>query len=237
MRIILFLIGLALSLDGLYCGAVGAMTLGEAMVTGIGIAFILWSVFYDAFRKKKFLRFLKGLFMTCIVILLIYSAGICVFGNINTVTYDEDYVIVLGAGIKDTEPSLTLQRRLDKTIEYMNRNKKAVAIVSGGKGYGESIPESQAMKAYLVNRGIEEERIIEDENATSTYENFVYSKMAADSGKIAFITSDFHVLRSWQMAKVNGIEATHMGASTPISTLPVVCAREFVAQIATIRYY
>ena len=236
MRVILFLIGLALSLDGLYCGAVAYMGLGEAVIVGIGIIFILWGVFYDAFREKAFLRIAKKLFSIFVALLVAYSAVICVIGNVDNASYNENYVVVLGAGLKGKEPSETLKMRLDKAIEYMNKNESATAIVSGGQGKGELISEAAAMKNYLVSNGIEHDRIITEDNSTSTYENFYYSSKLIESKGIVFVTSNFHVLRSSQMAKMNGIDTKHIGASIPIATIPAACMREFFAQIAAIRY-
>lgn len=237
MRFIWLIIGLLLSGIGLYGGATVGMGLGEAMAVGMGIFFILWSTFYEAFRRNGFLKFIKRLFMFGFIVLIIYSAGIVVFGHMDTATYTEDYVIVLGAGLNGSEPTAALEKRLDKTVEYMNRNRNATAIVSGGQGKGESITEAQAMAFYLINRGIGEDRILLEEKATSTYENFANSKEAVGEGQAAFITNDFHVLRSLQMANLNGIDATHVGADTPITLLPAACARELVAQIAAARYY
>ena len=237
MRVILFLIGLLLSADGLYYGATTAMGTGEAIVVGIGLIFILWGVFYDAFKEKKFLRFLKHVFVFFMVLFVIYSAAVCVIGRMDNATYREDYVIVLGAGLCGDEPSPALAARLDKAAEYLNKNSNATAIVSGGKGKGERIAEAQAMQSYLARHGINEGRIIMEESATSTYENFLYSKEAMNDGSVVFITNDFHVIRSAQMAKLNGIDAAHISAPTPITMLPVSCAREAAAQIAAVRYY
>lgn len=237
MRFILFILGLLFSADGLYCAATTHMGAGEILIIAIGIIFILWSVFYKAAKRKRFLKVLKVMFVIFMVILTAYSCVICLFGHMDNVTYNEDYVIVLGAGVDGDEPSETLKRRLDTTVEYLNSNKKAKAIVSGGRGKGETVTEALAMSEYLINNGIDEERVLRDDNATSTYENFGYSKLVVDKDNVAFITSDFHVLRSLQMAKLNGIDAKHLGASTPITTIPTACAREFLAQIAAIRYY
>ena len=237
MIIILFLIGMALSADGLYYGATLGMGLGEAIIVGIGILCILWSVFYDAIKNNKFLRFLRGAFVTCMTIFIIYSAAVCVFGHVDTATYNEDYIIVLGAGLKGNFPSRVLEERLLKAEEYMNRNGNAVAIVSGGQGKGEVTTEAQVMSDYLMFRGIGAERILPEENARNTFENFKNSAEVTQNANVVYVTNDFHVLRSLQMAKLNGMNVTHVGAPTPITLLPVSCARELVAQIATIRYY
>ena len=90
---------------------------------------------------------------------------------------------MLGAGLKGDTPSLALERRLEKAAEYMNKNGNAIAIVSGGQGKGETISEAQAMENYLLNHGIREDRIIKEDNSTSTYENFEYSKLMMDEGQ------------------------------------------------------
>ena len=195
MRVILFILGLLFSADGLYFASTTSMGVGEAFTVAIGIMFILWSTFYDAFKTKGFLKFIKGLFTFGMIVLVIYSGIICVVGKSDNATYREDYIIVLGAGLKGDTPSLALERRLEKAAEYMNKNGNAIAIVSGGQGKGETISEA------------------------------------------VFVTNEFHVLRSELMAKINGIDATHIGASTPIPLLPVSCVREFIAQIAAVRYY
>lgn len=236
MRVILFIIGIALSINGLYLSATTVMGVGEAVIITIGICFILWSSFYDAAKKKGFLRFLKRLFVFAMTVIVLYSGAIFIYGNMDTATYsDEEYVIVLGAGLYGEKPSPVLVNRLDKTVEYMNNNQNATAIVSGGQGNGESITEALAMERYLISKGISANRIIKEEQSTSTYENFEYSKNYID-GNVVFITNDFHVLRSMQMAKMNGIDARHIGAPTPLSIIPVSCVRELLAQLAVIRY-
>ena len=83
--------------------------------------FILWSTFYDAFKTKGFLEIYKR---------FVYVRNDCtcdLFGDYmrcrksDNATYREDYIIVLGAGLKGDTPSLALERRLEKAAEYMNK--------------------------------------------------------------------------------------------------------------------
>ncbi len=237
MQIILFIIGLALSADGLYYGATTGLGVGEALVVGMGVTFILWSVLYDAARTNGFLKFLKRLFIFCMTVFVAYSCAVCVVGHMDNSTYDETYLIVPGAGLSGTGPSRVLEERLKKAAEYLNRNSAAMVIVSGGQGIGEEMAEGDAMRNYLKRCGIDEGRIIVEDDAESTYENFRYSSALVNGESAVFITNDFHVVRSEQMAKLNGVDAKHIGAPTPITLLPVSCAREMAAEIATIRYY
>lgn len=61
-----------------------------------------------------------------------------------------DYLIILGARVKGSIPSLSLQYRIDKAAEYLTANKHTLAIVSGGKGPGEDISEAKAMQQGLI---------------------------------------------------------------------------------------
>lgn len=237
MKLVLFFIGLLLSADGLGCAMMTSMGIGEAIVVAMGIIFILWGVFRDEINKNGFFRFIKRIFAFCMIIFVAYSVTVCLIGRNDTATYREDYVVVLGAGLSGDEPSLALEKRLDKAIEYLNRNNDAKVIVSGGQGDDEKITEALAMYNYLVQSGIAPERIAQEEKATSTYENFMYSKEFMEEGTAVFITNDFHVVRSTQMAELNGMEITHIAAPTPLALLPLSCAREMVAQIAALRYY
>lgn len=237
MRVILFLLGVLLSAYGLYYGAVTGMGVGEAAIVAIGIMLILWSTFYEAFRRNGFLKFWKGLFSVVMILFVVYSATVCFIGRMDNATGREDYIIVLGAGLEGSEPSPALKSRLDKAIEYMNKNSSATAIVSGGQGRGETITEAQAMSHYMMLHGISSDKILLEETSKSTYENFLNSKTAAEDGSVVFVTNDFHVIRASQMAKLNGINASHIAAETPITMLPVSCAREMAAQIAVLRYY
>lgn len=237
MRAILFIIGLLLSADGLFCGYTGSMGFGEYIIIAVGVMFILWSALYEAFKEKKLLRFIKGVFLIAFIILTVYSVAVCFVGRQDNASWSERYVIVPGAGLQNGEPSAMLQSRLDTAVDYLNSNTTADVIVSGGQGADEPTSEALAMYNYLVSHGIGEGRIFMEDQAASTYENFALSKDAVADGDTVIITNDFHVLRSSLMAQLNGIDATHISAPTPWVQLPVACAREIIAQAASVRYY
>ncbi len=62
---------------------------------------------------------------------LIFISFIALYGNIDTATYDEDVVIVLGAGISGETVSKKLAKRLDSAAAYHSKNPKALVIVCG----------------------------------------------------------------------------------------------------------
>ena len=129
-----------------------------------------------------------------------------------------DVMIVLGCGVKGTRPTLTLTKRLDRAIVYLNENPDTLVIVSGGKGPSEAISEAEAMRIYLTEHGIDESRIIEEDKSTSTTENFAFSKRIIDEklpqgAKVCFVTTNFHVYRAGKVAQKQGIKAYGIGAS------------------------
>lgn len=55
-----------------------------------------------------------------------------------------DYVIVLGAKVKEEGISKSLKARLDKAIEYSQDNPGTVLILSGSQGPDEPVSESKS---------------------------------------------------------------------------------------------
>ena len=105
-------------------------------------------------------------------------------------------------------------------------------ITSGGQGADEVVSESSAMKRYLMERGIPEERIIEENQSTSTYENMLFSKDKIweidPEGKVAFSTTNYHVFRSGLFARRVKMRAVGMGADTKWYFWPNAAVREFI---------
>jgi len=126
-----------------------------------------------------------------------------------------DAVIILGAGVNGTTPSLTLRTRLEAALDYLEEHPDVPAVLSGGQGPGEAITEARCMADWLTARGMSPERLLLEENSTSTAENFAYSKSCLeaagidpDTARIAFITNDFHVYRAGYLASQAGYEQT-----------------------------
>ena len=131
-----------------------------------------------------------------------------------------DYLIVLGAGVNGTEPSPSLTERLRAALSYLEEYPDTVCIVSGGQGGGEDITEAECMSRWLTENGIDENRIILEEQATNTYENLRYSlaileeRGDRDNASIAVLTSEYHILRAKLMAKDMGANVTGVTAKT-----------------------
>lgn len=119
-----------------------------------------------------------------------------------------DYIIVLGAQMKEKGPSAVLQFRLDAAYEYLSRNADTVCIVSGGQGRNEPCSEAEGMYAYLTKKGIAPERILREDQSTDTSENIAYSAklIGRTDISVGIVTNNFHVFRGLHLAKAAGFE-------------------------------
>ncbi len=147
-----------------------------------------------------------------------------------------DCLIVLGAGVNGTTPSLSLKERLDAAHAYLQANPETVCIVSGGQGPGEDITEAECMYRYLTARGIAGERIIREDRSTSTAENLAFSKLLLPEGtrSIAVLSSEYHLFRAGLIARDQGLDPILVPAQTSWLALRV---NYYLREIAAVWYY
>lgn len=177
---------------------------------------------------------------------VVFCAGACAFIGVNMVRYSEtpservDCVLVLGCQVKGEVPSSMLSDRLNAALEVLNNKPQALCVVSGGRGRGEDISEAEAMRRYLTERGISEERIITEDKSTSTAENFGFSaemlKSRDITENIVVVTSDFHQFRAHILASREGLEVSHHSARTSLPALLNNAVREICADAAAIMF-
>ena len=113
----------------------------------------------------------KIVFVFLLVFGILYAAllGFVAFsGYANLATGQEKVVIVLGAGLRKDRPSLLLRYRLDKAYEYAVAHPDALVITTGGQGRDEWVPEGQAMRNYLIEKGLDSQRVLAECKSTST---------------------------------------------------------------------
>jgi uncharacterized SAM-binding protein YcdF (DUF218 family) len=144
---------------------------------------------------------------------------------------DVDYIIILGARVKGTTPSLALQYRIDAAAQYLKDNQTTIAIASGGKGDGEDISEAVAIKNGLIKQGVDEERIILESKSTDTVENITYSKKLIPENLTTglIVSNDFHIYRAKLIAKDIGLKLAGLPADTPAIAIAKSYSREYLA--------
>lgn len=178
-------------------------------------------------------------------LMILLITQILIFGRVPAVAEPAlDYVIVLGSKVHpDGTVSKTLKLRLDKAIEYAGQNPETLFILSGAKGENEPCTEAAAMKQYFLEQGVEEDRILLEEQSFSTVENLAYSKLVIERQeallkqqqellrapkspefskepepvarpiRVGILTSNFHLCRANFIAKKQKYENTYGIAS------------------------
>lgn len=231
-------LGIPVLADGIILMFNQASNIGVYLTIILGLMLLFTGLFFKLVKKLliyPLFKLISMLICFSIVIACIISSFLFVYGNTDTATYKEDYVLVLGCGLDGSDPTQMLEYRLDEAIEYAQRNSDCQIIVSGGQGNGEDIAEAEAMAQYLTDNGIASERIIKEPSSTSTSENIEFSnrithgKLASSS--VAFITSDFHVYRANSLAKLQGFSMTHIGAKTALHSVIPSYLRENLALV------
>lgn len=180
-----------------------------------GYNYISYTLFFIAFLIAARLYFpavLRRVIFAVAAVGLIYFC-ICEAPVVSSRRGDgdlpKDYLVVLGAAVRGTEPTLSLEHRLQKADDYLSKNPLSKVIVSGGRGDGEDISEAECMKRYLVSHGIDPDRIIKEEKSTSTMENLSFSKKiiedeGGDISSVAILSSPYHLYRAKYMARSLG---------------------------------
>ena len=220
LRIICIVVGAFLVLDTLIVSMLSNYNLGVILPLMLGLPLLLLGAFMHH-MDHGFLTVLKWILLGC------YAVGtvvLIVFGILMGTAakradrVDADALVVLGAAVHGDKVTWVLSNRLDTAADYLDTHPDTVCIVTGGQGDGESVTEASAMQKYLVERkGIDANRILVEDKATSTLENFKFSKALIEEqcGKdvrIAFVTTDFHVFRAGRVAKKAGISAVGIAA-------------------------
>lgn len=217
MRYILLLAGLFLFGDGFVMSLVSNFNLGVILTICAGAFFLLWGIFYKKINEKTKHGSLKWAKRGVIALLcaeLCLVAIIAFFGQFDNVNYNEDAVIVLGAGIRGDRVTVPLAYRLNAAIDYHKKNPDATIVVTGGQGYQETITEAEAMEKYLLRKGIDPRKIIKEEKATSTNENMRFTKEILDEYfegdySVVVVTNNFHIYRGVEIAKMEGFEKVY----------------------------
>lgn len=180
-------------------------------------------------------KMIKGIFWVGVIVFGMVE-GMIIFQSLEmTIPSNSDYLIVLGARVRGETPSLALQYRLDVAYNYLVENPETRAILTGGQGPGEAITEAEAMRRYLVQKGIPEERLLLEDQATDTVENLTYSfkmiEQEIENSEVILVTSKFHILRSKMIARELGYQVEGIGARTLPFLIPTYYLREFFAVV------
>ena len=150
------------------------------------------------------------------------------------------YIVVLGAKVNGTSPSLSLNDRITAAEHYLKAHPDTIAVLSGGQGPDEGIPEAECMFNELTRRGIDESRLWLESRSTSTWENLKFSldiieeKSGLRPDSIGLLSSEYHLFRAGLFAKDCGVEAIGIPAAT---SWPSIRLNYFLREAAGVWHY
>ena len=162
----------------------------------LGIAFLI--VFYSysgGIIKTVFTVIL------CLGVLLFIIVEIPIIKNAHTdAEEDTEYLIVLGAGVRGTVPSLSLRNRMDGAYNWLKDHPDVTVILSGGQGPGEDITEARAMYDNFTKRAFPRAPLYGG-SSTSTRKTLhsleiIKSLGGSEDSRIAVCTSEYHLFRT-----------------------------------------
>lgn len=220
---------------------VGNRNLGVWMPAIVGAPLLIYGIFKPALdqwfrtRAGARVRLIVIIFYIIVLAVMLIACGFMLHAASARPAGGADAVVVLGAGVHGDEVTDTLRKRLDAAVAYYAENPDTLLVVTGGMGSGESVPEAEAMRRYLLEQGIPEAAILKESEATNTRENFENTKKLLDerfgeSCSIIYVTSDFHVYRAGQQAARAGFtDVRGLAVPTPVLTVPGSYMRECAA--------
>ena len=181
-------------------------------------------------KIRKALLILSYIFIA----IILFALSRVALGFKNNDEQKLDYLIVLGSHVTKDGPALATTYRLDTAYDYLKNNEGTICIITGGMGNNEHDSEARVMGDYILNKGLESNRLILEEEASTTYENFLFSSkyMDIENDNIGIVTNNFHIYRSMQIAKKQGYKNIY---GLPAYSLPINllsnCLRESFALI------
>lgn len=138
---------------------------------------------------------------------------------------EPDVVVVLGAQVKPWGPSVLLADRLDAAADYLKEHPELNVVVTGGQGPDEPSTEAAAMRDYLMEKGIAQERIWLEDEAHNTTQNLAYTKallekrgLDVEETHLLVVSNGFHLTRVRMLAGRHGLDISTLAA--PASHAP-----------------
>ena len=140
-----------------------------------------------------------------------------------------DYIIIHGAGLDGPRPTPLLAGRIDKALELWNKqHQHGKFVVSGGQGADEIVSEAQAMRDYLLEKGVPAAAILMEDKSTTTWENLRYSLAIINADR----TTDVDVTSSAAVAS-GAVTTTASDATASDASGTAASSGDFTTAVVT----
>ncbi|OUN20919.1 hypothetical protein B5G34_13290 [Flavonifractor sp. An82] len=162
-------------------------------------------------RKKQYYRPYEGrrkpawlLALLAVVLVLalgfVVLLGLVLTGARDSVTGQPQVMVILGCKVESWGPSVLLQDRLDKALDYLEDHPDLTIVVSGGQGPDEHQSEAQCMFDYLTDHGVDGDQILLEDRSHNTWENIRFTQElleqeGVDASQVVVVSNGFHLTR------------------------------------------
>ena len=158
--------------------------------------------------KPAVLKGIGWILRTAVVLfsaVILFFCGKVIIGGMIHTANQADYAIVLGLALENGEPAPDLLSRLDTARGYLEKYPEAKLILTGGNADESGRTEADVMRDVLTERGVPEDRLILEDQAKSTRENFRnIAGIVSGEEPVVMISSDYHMDRAVRIASANG---------------------------------
>ena len=126
--------------------------------------------------------------------------GIVLTGAHDQIVGESKVMVILGCKAESWGPSILLQDRLDKALDYLEDHPDLTVVVSGGQGDDEHQSEAQCMYDYLTDHGVDADQILLEDQSHNTWENIRFTQellreTGVDTGEMLVVSNGFHLAR------------------------------------------
>ncbi|MBQ8094747.1 MAG: YdcF family protein [Clostridia bacterium] len=143
--------------------------------------------------------------LICAVSVILFFSGKVIIGGFMDTSGTAEHAIVLGMALENGMPTSDLLARLDTAHAYLERCPEARLILTGGNPGANGKTEASVMHDLLSADGIPEHKMILEDRAETTIENFQNTAALIDPERpIVLITSNYHMDRASSAARRAG---------------------------------
>lgn len=232
------IIGILLILTVFAPLSVGVMNIFVLLPAFAGLFLILLPLIRRLIQRyfAKYEKRIYRIFVSLVIIAAILAGTelIAIWSNIPAKEAPSDaVVIVLGAQVKNSRPTLILSGRIKSAAGYLSAHPDAVCIASGGQGADEDISEAECIRSVLVTEyGIDPSRIYLEDSSFSTSQNLENSaRIITENGlskNTVIVTDGFHMFRAKLLARWKGLTPYSCPAATDKRLVLYLYIRELI---------
>lgn len=177
---------------------------------------------YSGKRRKSGAKRILSVLLTLVLIgVVCFGAlfGVIMAGSRDDINGESNIMVILGCQVMPWGPSVLLQDRLEKALEWLEEHPDTVVVTAGGQGPDEHMSEARAMADFLIEQGYPEEQILLEEQSHNTEQNIYYTiELLADEGYD--VTNNFIIVSSgFHLARVRMLWDRATGGQDNLSTL------------------